>query len=77
MHTECTVCHERLETAAIPALARIDISEADATLSTSIYEYDGGYMKPGVVVKLMIHYLSQVRIILYHISIIRRLVRQP
>ena len=52
MHTECTVCHERLETAAIPALARIDISEADATLSTSIYEYDGGYMKPGVVVKL-------------------------
>ena len=52
MHTECTVCHERLETATIPALARIDISEADATLSTSIYEYDGGYMKPGVVVKL-------------------------
>ena len=52
MHTECTVCHERLETATIPALARIDISEADATLSTSIYEYGGGYMKPGVVVKL-------------------------
>ena len=52
MHTECTVCHERLETATIPALARIDISEADATLSTSIYEYDGGYMKPSVVVKL-------------------------
>ena len=52
MHTECTVCHERLETTTIPALARIDISEADATLSTSIYEYDGGYMKPGVVVKL-------------------------
>ncbi len=52
MHTECTVCHERLETATIPALARIDISEADATLSTSIYEYDGGYMKPDVVVKL-------------------------
>ena len=52
MHTECTVCHTRLETATIPALARIDISGADATLSTSIYEYDGGYMKPGVVVKL-------------------------
>ena len=52
MHTECTVCHERLETATIPALARIDISGADVTLSTSIYEYDGGYMKPGVVVKL-------------------------
>ena len=52
MHTECTVCHERLEMATIPALARIDISEADATLSTSIYEYDGGDMKPGVVVKL-------------------------
>ena len=52
MHTECTVCHTRLETATIPALARIDISGADATLSTSIYEYDGGYMKPGVAVKL-------------------------
>ena len=52
MHTECTVCHTRLETATIPALARIDISGADATLSTSIYEYGGGYMKPGVVVKL-------------------------
>ena len=52
MHTECTVCHERLETATIPALARIDISGADVTLSTSIYEYDGGYMKPVVVVKL-------------------------
>ena len=51
-HTECTVCHTKLETATIPALARIDISEADATLSTSIYEYDGGDMKPGVVVKL-------------------------
>ena len=52
MHTECTVCHTRLETATIPALARIDISGADATLSTSIYEYDGGYKKPGVVVKI-------------------------
>ena len=54
MHTECTVCHERLETATIPALAvtKQSISKASVTLSTSTYAYDGKAKKPGVTVKL-------------------------
>ena len=53
-HKECTVCHARLETATIPALAvtKQSISKASVTLSTSTYAYDGKAKKPGVTVKL-------------------------
>jgi hypothetical protein len=51
-HKECTVCKKVLETAEIPALSRISISNASVTLSTSTYAYDGKAKKPGVTVKL-------------------------
>ena len=53
-HKECTVCHARLETATIPALAvtKQSISKASVTLSTSTYAYDGKAKKPGVTVML-------------------------
>ena len=51
-HRECTVCKKVLETAEIPALSRISISNASVTLSTSTYAYDGKAKKPGVTVKL-------------------------
>ena len=51
-HKECTVCKKVLETAEIPALARISISKASVTLSTSTYAYDGKAKTPSVNVKV-------------------------
>ena len=51
-HKECTVCKKVLETAEIPALSRISISNASVTLSTSTYAYDGKAKTPSVNVKV-------------------------
>lgn len=50
MHTECTVCHTRLETATIPAKSYINIANASITLSQYEYNYDGSRKTPSVTV---------------------------
>lgn len=50
MHTECTVCHTKLETATIPAKSYINIANASITLSQYVYNYDGSRKTPSVTV---------------------------
>ena len=50
MHTECTVCHTKLETATIPAKSYINIANASITLSQYEYNYDGSRKTPSVTV---------------------------
>ena len=49
-HTECTVCHTKLETATIPAKSYINIANASITLSQYEYNYDGSRKTPSVTV---------------------------